>query len=302
MAAALVPLARRIHAMFDRFRRSWALVKQSWGILRVEKGLVLFPIFSATASLAVLASFAVPIVTSIDWEKLSREDHKIEDQLQPWHYAAMFGFYFISFFITTFFNTGLIACANERLEGRDTSVSFGLRAAGRRMPQILGWTLLNATVGVLLNMLAERLGWLGQLVVRLIGMAWAIATYFVVPVLAVEGVGPVDAVKRSVGVLRKTWGEAAITTLGFGAVTTPLVFLLLLCTLVLGGVLSIMSESALPIIVGGGIFVLVAVVLAVVVSTLGVIVQAALYKYAVTGAASGGFDEAQFRGAFAPKK
>jgi hypothetical protein len=270
--------------MFDRFRRSWALVKQSWGILRVEKGLVLFPIFSATASLAVLASFAVPIVTSIDWEKLSREDHKIEDQLQPWHYAAMFGFYFISFFITTFFNTGLIACANERLEGRDTSVSFGLRAAGRRMPQILGWTLLNATVGVLLNMLAERLGWLGQLVVRLIGMAWAIATYFVVPVLAVEGVGPVDAVKRSVGVLRKTWGEAAITTLGFGAVTTPLVFLLLL------------------IIVGGGIFVLVAVVLAVVVSTLGVIVQAALYKYAVTGAASGGFDEAQFRGAFAPKK
>jgi hypothetical protein len=81
-----------------------------------------------------------------------------------------------------------------------------------------------------------------------------------------------------------------------------LVFLLLLCTLVLGGVLSIMSESALPIIVGGGIFVLVAVVLAVVVSTLGVIVQAALYKYAVTGAASGGFDEAQFRGAFAPKK
>jgi hypothetical protein len=105
-----------------------------------------------------------------------------------------------------------------------------------------------------------------------------------------------------VGVLRKTWGEAAITTLGFGAVTTPLVFLLLLCTLVPGGVLSIMSGSALPIIVGGGIFVLGAIVLAVVMSTLGVIVQAALYKYAVTGAASGGFDEAQFRGAFAPKK
>ena len=288
--------------MFDRFRRSWVLVKQSWGILRVEKGLVLFPILSAAASLAVLASFAVPIVTSIDWETLSREDQKVEDQLQPWHYAAMFGFYLVSFFITTFFNTGLIACANERLEGRDTNVSFGLRAATRRMPQILGWTLLNATVGVLLNMLAERLGWLGQLMIRLVGMAWAIATFFVVPVLAVEGVGPVEAVKRSVGVLRKTWGEAAITTLGFSAVTTPLVLLLVLLTLVPGGALSIMSESVLPIIVGGGVFALGAIVLAVVMSTLGVIVQAALYKYAVTGAVSGGFDEAQFRGAFTGKK
>ncbi|MEY3230082.1 MAG: hypothetical protein RL689_169 [Planctomycetota bacterium] len=288
--------------MFDRFRRSWVLVKQSWGILRVEKGLVLFPILSAAASLAVLASFAVPIVTSIDWETLSREDQKVEDQLQPWHYAAMFGFYLVSFFITTFFNTGLIACANERLEGRDTNVSFGLRAATRRMPQILGWTLLNATVGVLLNMLAERLGWLGQLMIRLVGMAWAIATFFVVPVLAVEGVGPVEAVKRSVGVLRKTWGEAAITTLGFSAVTTPLVLLLMLLTLVPGGVLSIMSESVLPIIVGGGVFALGAIVVAVVMSTLGVIVQAALYKYAVTGAVSGGFDETQFRGAFSPKK
>lgn len=288
--------------MFDRFRRSWVLVKQSWGILRVEKGLVLFPILSAAASLAVLASFAVPIVTSIDWETLSREDQKVEDQLQPWHYAAMFGFYLVSFFITTFFNAGLIACANERLEGRDTNVSFGLRAATRRMPQILGWTLLNATVGVLLNMLAERLGWLGQLMIRLVGMAWAIATFFVVPVLAVEGVGPVEAVKRSVGVLRKTWGEAAITTLGFSAVTTPLVLLLVLLTLVPGGVLSIMSESVLPIIVGGGVFALGAIVLAVVMSTLGVIVQAALYKYAVTGEVSGGFDEAQFRGAFSPKK
>jgi hypothetical protein len=263
---------------------------------------VLFPILSAAASLAVLASFAVPIVTSIDWETLSREDQKVEDQLQPWHYAAMFGFYLVSFFITTFFNTGLIACANERLEGRDTNVSFGLRAATRRMPQILGWTLLNATVGVLLNMLAERLGWLGQLMIRLVGMAWAIATFFVVPVLAVEGVGPVEAVKRSVGVLRKTWGEAAITTLGFSAVTTPLVLLLMLLTLVPGGVLSIMSESVLPIIVGGGVFALGAIVVAVVMSTLGVIVQAALYKYAVTGAVSGGFDETQFRGAFSPKK
>ena len=287
--------------MFDRFRRSWALVRQSWGILKVEKGLVLFPIVSAAASLAALASFVVPIAMSIDWDKAGGEGQSFEEQLQPWHYAASFAFYFASFFITTFFNAGLIACVNERLEGRDTNVAFGIRAAFARIPQILAWTLLSATVGMVLNMVAERVGWLGQLIIRLIGTAWTIATFFAVPVLVAEGVGPVEAVKRSMAALRKTWGEAAITTVGFGAVTIPLVLIWLLATLGSGIALSIAVDSGIPLVVGVSLAVLGLIVLCVIMSTMSVIVQAALYKYAVTGAVSGGFDETQFRGAFAPK-
>jgi hypothetical protein len=167
--------------MFDRFRRSWALVKQSWGILKVEKGLVLFPIFSATASLAALASFVVPIVLSIDWDKVGGEGEKPEDQLQPWHYRGH-----VRFLLRELLHHHLLRCRADRLreravDGRDTNVAFGIRAAFARMPQILGWTLLSATVGMVLNMVAERLGPLGQLIIRLIGMAWAIATFFAVP-------------------------------------------------------------------------------------------------------------------------
>lgn len=288
--------------MLDKFTRSWELTKQSWAVLRAEKGLVLFPILSSLASLAILASFAVPIALTINWSQFKQSGQSAHQVFHTWHYPVLFVLYVVSFFITTFFNAGLIACVNERLEGRDTTVGFGIRAAAGRIPQIFGWSVLNATVGIIIQMIADRAGWIGQIVLRLIGMAWAIATFFVVPVLVIEGVGPFDAVKRSVEVIRKNWGEAGITTLGFGAVGTLATLLLLALIVGPGVAITALTNSPIAIVASLAAFALAAMVLGVIISTMKVIVRAALYRYAVTGTVAAGFDETQFRSAFAPKK
>src|SRR5262249_42533910 len=121
-----------------------------------------------------------------------------------------------NYFVIVFFNSALVACAIIRFKGGDPTVSDGLRAAGNRFPQILAWALASATVGVILRAIESRSEKVAQFAAALVGAAWSIATFFVVPVLVVERVGPVDAVKRSLSVLTRTWGEALTANFGVG--------------------------------------------------------------------------------------
>src|SRR6185503_3881177 len=105
------------------------------------------------------------------------------------------------------------------LEGRPVSVGDGLRAAASRIPQIIGWAALSATVGVLLKAIEERVPAVSKLIITALGFVWGVVTYFVVPVLALEKLGPVSAVKRSGEIIKKTWGESAVGALGLGALT-----------------------------------------------------------------------------------
>jgi serine/threonine protein kinase len=118
-----------------------------------------------------------------------------------------FAFYLATSFVIVFFNTALISCALIRFDGGNPTLGDGLSAAVARLPQILGWALLSATVGTILKQVEERVPLVGKFVIGLVGMAWAILTFMVVPILAAEGLGPIAAVKRSTSLLRKTWGE-----------------------------------------------------------------------------------------------
>lgn len=283
--------------MFGTFSRSWELGKQSLAVLRHEKQLVVFPILSTLACLAVIASFAAPVLMTVDFEAL-RDDPQAARH--PAYYLVLFAFYFANYFVIAFFNAALIACAMNRFNGEDTTVAAGLRAAGSRLPQILGWALVSATVGVVLRAIAERSGLLGRIIVGLIGMAWSIATYFVVPVLVVEGVGPITAVKRSTGILRKTWGEALVANAGIGGVTG--LFLLLASLPLIGGVvLGVLNESVATAIVGVGLTIVLWILISLISSTLQVILVAALYRYASTGLIPEHFDGHSLRGMFRTK-
>lgn len=275
---------------------SWALFRQSWDVLRADKHLVVFPILSTVATLAVLASFAVPVALLVPWKEVEFE--KLTHT--PWWYVGLFVFYFINFFIVTFFNSALVACASNRFAGGDSSAAAGLQQAAARLPQILMWTAVAATVGMVLRAIQERAGFIGSIVIRLIGMGWAIATYFVVPVLVIEGVGPVEAIKRSVAVLRKNWGESLVLHLGLGLVGF-LLWLVAFTPAMIGGGVSIATSTVVPLVVGGALSVVLMILLALVTSTLRVIVQTALYRFATTGEAPVGFDRALLEGAIRRK-
>ena len=191
---------------------SWSLVKASANVLRMDKELMIFPVFSGVASILVTASFFAPLVVTGGWEIFAEESGGGSYLA----YALGFLFYLVQYTVVFFFNTALVGAALIRMEGGDPTVGDGLRIAMSRLPAILGYAALASTVGMVLRFLSERAGFVGRIVIGLVGMAWNLATFLAVPVLVTQNVGPVDAVKESASLFKRTWGEQVVGSFGMG--------------------------------------------------------------------------------------
>lgn len=199
--------------MAGRFARSFALAKASWSVVQADKELLLLPLISVAALVVILGSLAVPVVVlgGIVTGGVPGDPGL----------GMMLGLlllYVLFYFITLFFNTALVGAAMMRMDGGNPTLGDGLRIAWQRAGRILGYACIAATVGLLLRALEERVGWFGQVVTKLIGAGWALATFLVVPVIVTRDAGPIEAVKESAGLLRRTWGENLIGNVGLGLV------------------------------------------------------------------------------------
>jgi hypothetical protein len=280
--------------MFAKIRNSWALIKASAGVLRADKELIVFPIVSAIGVLLVTASFALPMLFAGFFDAL------FEGRSQIFGVVVGFVFYVVQYFVIIFANSALVGAALIRLRGGDPTVGDGFRIAMGHLGTILGYALVSATVGMILRWLSERGKTLGRIAWWMGGVAWNLATYLVVPVLVIEDVGPLEAVKRSANLLKKTWGEQIVGNFSIG-----LIFGLLTVLVVLLGIptfIFVASTNSVAIIaLAAVLFVLILVFLGLISSTLNGIYVAAVYRYAAEGEASGFFSEEMVRGAFRPK-
>jgi hypothetical protein len=278
-----------------KFARSWALVKASMDVLRADKELLVFPLVSSIVTLVVAASFLLPI-----WGLgLLRG---IEGGGGPTValYVVLFAFYLVQYFVIFFFNTALVGAAMIRLDGGDPTVGAGLRIAAGKWTTILGYAAIAATVGMLLRALQERAGFLGRIVVGLIGAAWTVASFLAVPVLVARDVGPIEAVKESASLLGRTWGENLIGQGGIGVV-----FALVYTVVGLAGIALVVFLGTQQLVVTAEVVACLLVVaillLALVQAALSGIYSAALYRFAVAGDAPAGFDSALLGSAFQRK-
>lgn len=277
--------------MFERISRSWSLVKASLSVLRSDKELMLFPVLSSLAALVVMATFAVPVFAT----KLFAHGMSVGMAI------VLFLFYFCHYAVIVFFNAALVGAASIRLDGGDPSLSDGLRIARSKLPSILGYAAIAATVGVILQSLKNRDN---NIVVRLIGsglgIAWTLATFMVVPVLVHRDIGPVDALKESVALLRRTWGENAIGHVGIGTAFGLITFAVVL----VGIVLSFLCWQAAPAfgIAVAAVFAVGLMLLGTVQAALSGIYSAALYRYATSRETPEAFRGLALEQAFAPKR
>ena len=212
--------------MFDKISRSWHLVKASAGVLRSDKELLLFPVISGIATLLVAATFLVPVLGLRLFEG---------GEIGPLGAIVGFLFYLSQYFVIFFFNTALVGAAMIRLEGGDPTVADGLRIARSKIGVILGYAAIAATVGLVLKSLGEKAGGLGKIIINMIGMAWTFATFLVVPILVTRDVGPIDAVKESMTLLKRTWGENVAGNVGIGLAFGLLTGLVALGVLIIAG-------------------------------------------------------------------
>lgn len=279
--------------MAGRLSNSFALVKASANVLRLDKELLIFPLMSGIATVLVAASFILPIFM------IGPEIFADGESPSYMAYALGFLFYFVQYTVIFFFNAALVGAALIRLDGGDPTVSDGLAIASKRMGAILGYAAIAATVGMILRFIEERVGILGKIAIAFIGLAWTLTTYLTVPILVTKDIGPVDAVKESVAIFKRTWGEQVIGNFGMGWA----VMLMGLSWTVVGCLALFLMAPLGPVFVIPvvGIMVLGYIFLGLFASALNGIYTAALYRYAITGDA-GYFDADIMGNAFRPKK
>lgn len=275
--------------MFARIHRSIELTKTSWRLLVKDKELAVLPVVSGLLVLVVCALFLVPVFL-IGGEEAFDSGGEGEG---TWWIVAL-PMYAAIYSVTIFFQAAVVAGATERMGGGDPTLSSALAAAWRHKGAILAWGAVAGTVGLILRSIQERSELVGRIVIGLVGAAWSLATFFVVPALVLEGRGVREAFQGSIALFRERWGEAVI---GSGGISIAM-FLLALPVIPL---VALLSWAALPALAVGLAIVWVLAV-AVLGSALQGIYVAVLYRYARTAEAPAGVDPGLLASAFRPRR
>src|ERR1700722_13822096 len=174
-------LPKECASMFDRITNGFDLARSSWAVLIKDKHLILFPFISGFLFLLVVASFAVPLGVLVDWNQVQQHMQRNNNKPPIWVHPVTFAFYFCCYFVMIFCNSALISCALLRFNGREPSLGDGFRAAFARLPQILAWAFVSASVGMLLKAIENAHEKVGYFISMILGTAWSVMTVFVVP-------------------------------------------------------------------------------------------------------------------------
>ncbi len=271
--------------MFYRLQNSWNLFGSTLQVLSHDKELLLFPVLSGLAAIVVIASFAGGMwgAGMLNEETFAALDDPDKPLLVAENIPALiiaFMFYFANFFVMTYFNAALVGAAYIRLQGGDPTIRDGLTAANRCLPSIIGYAAIAATVGLILRLIEGRSRGVARFVTGLLGIAWSLVTYLIVPVLVIERQGAIKSVGRSAGLLKETWGEQIIANFGFGIVGSLLALpglgLIALGMWMMAG----LGGGPVPLIVCVALAVVYWLFLGLLISALRGIYTAALYAHA----------------------
>ncbi len=292
----------------NSFSRSYNLFKSTLSVLEAEKSLAAYPVLAALTmvltTLFVLALCYAILAVNPEiaqyLENAAQTDHQ-DAALPSWMlgsvFAGLYFYLFLMYVIIYFFMTGLAGAALMRLEGKDPTLGDGLRISSDRIGVIIGFSLIAATIGLLLSLLRNRNNTSGRILAMFGGIAWNVASFLVIPVIAARKVGPIDALKESATLLKKSWGEQLIGSAGLGLIFGLMMVGVLLGT---GGLINVVTELNSPqllfILIGLGAILL--ATLAILSSTLNAIYRVAVFRYAATGEIAGPFQKDLIAGAF----
>jgi hypothetical protein len=225
---------------FTRLSNGWQLALNSFAVLKANRQLIIFPVLSAIAMLLVISSFVVAMFASTGWDAES-----LRQQSAVANYTILFLYYLVNYFVVVFFNTALVHCTHLYFNGEEPTVAKGLRFALTRIGAIFSWAIFAATVGTILRAIQDKVGTLGKIITGLIGIVWSVATFFVVPIIAYENLGPIAAFKRSASLMKEKWGESIGASFSFGIIQFLAILLLAVPSFVLGWLVHPVAGMAL---------------------------------------------------------
>ena len=272
----------------QRIKRGWGLTKKSWALLNGHRELIRFPLYGALVTIPLAIVFLGPGLYLLD--------QKSYGGAIP---VLVAGIYVLSV-VGTYFAVGLAVAANKIFQGGEATVADGLAVARSRFPEICGWAAISTAIGVLMGLLENQGGALGEIAARLVGMAWTLVTFMAVPVLAIEGTGPFGTLKRSATIFKDKWGQQITGNIAIGGAI--FLFAILPAALLIGAGVVLWPSSgpaAMVLILIGAVIMCVAMLIE---KALSGVFGVALYRYAVEGEAVGGFTQEELESAVKLKK
>jgi hypothetical protein len=277
----------------SRFGRGWRLTKDSWSVLKSDRSLLAFPIVGSIASviafsIVVLPGVGVWAATDQWWTAL------------PFAAVALY----VATFVTIYTGVGLAAASAQVMEGQDATLRSGLAVARRHTGAIAKWALVQTTVGLIINalqQLAQSQNGLfrivGLVVSALMSVAWALASFFVIPLIAFEDLTPRDALKRSVSLIKERWGEGVVGSASIGIIVGLAGFLPAILLIFIG--IKVGAAGGVVLIAVGAVVLLVAAVIS---NTLTQVFRVALYRFATGAPETPGFASDDLASAFGQKR
>jgi hypothetical protein len=280
-----------------KISNSWVLTKACFKVLVGNPQLFMFPICSVVATAVIILGFMGFTISTLMFSSFLGDGGSSVIILNVIGWVIV---YYLTVFVVIFSNVAIVGSANMILDGKKPTVSDGFRIASSRIGPIIGWTILSGTVSLIIKAIQNKSGTLGKFVMGLLGIAWTIVTYFVVPIIVFEGVGPFESLKRSIAILKKIWGESLVTNFGVHMVISIAVLSLIIVMLPL----LFISFSISPFMFVGvlGLLIVLIAAISIVGTTLKGILMAALYRYAKTGKTGFGISKETMKGMFAPKE
>ena len=287
---------------------SRAVTKQTWGVIKENPYLLLFPMMAGVVGLvAVLlvagSGLAILGVSSVEHSITAAAHSKAaEDRPEIIGIIVLILAAYLGTLIVQIAMAGLVKCADEELSGRDSSFGAGLAAAFGRLPALMGWAAIQTLVGWLLSLIRGDgdsgvvISILRLVLASLAAVAWSVISFFVLPMIMLQGKGPLEAVKESVKLIRATWGMQIAGGIRIGAMIGLLGVLPGIIAVVAGGWLIATDKEAMgiPLATLGVVVVMIAQVL---ISALRAVFSVALLRYALDGTAIGPFGEAELSSA-----
>jgi hypothetical protein len=283
-----------VRGVVSRINTGWRLAKASFVLMRDDKKLLVFPLLS---TMFIAIALALTLTPGLVWSESADRDWIVLPFMLVGGYLTVF--------FAVYFNVALAAATVRSMDGQPGRVSDGLAVARERRGVIARWAVLSFAIGVLTRV-GQRLlgetagGVLAGLMLGAVALGWTVATFFAVPLLALEGLGPKETLKRSASLVRERWGEGLV---GYTAISTAVLLLAAFPLLVfLQIVLGVIDVDTTAGAIVGVIWCISVIAACTIGSALGVVFRVELYRYSTEDRLTGRFPQADVAAAFGPPR
>lgn len=273
--------------MFKRIKSGWQLTKKSWSVLSDEPGLIRFPMVGGLIALLVALVLIVPGIYFYE-----------EGPMALGIVLGAVGIY-LAAFVSFYFSVGLAHNADEQMRGHEATFGEGMKHASSRMSQIAGWAFVSTVVMTVIRAIQERFGVAGAILGGLAGAAWGILSFLAIPVIAIEGTGPIATLKRCGNLVKSRWGEQITGTIAIGGAVFLFGMLPAILFIVAGVALFATSGAGGGILIGLGVIIF--IIAALIQQALSTIFGVALYRYVAGEEVVGSFTKEEMESAVRTK-